>query len=120
MWFADQRRRRVARIARQGALTEFPVEDRPVAIAAGSDGAVWVTTTGGSGDSGLVRVTSAGSTRLFYVRQACNAAVRGLTSAPDGSLLFTVANGPVAVGRLDLRELMRTGQFAEASDASAR
>jgi virginiamycin B lyase len=113
MWFTDFSRRRVGRITRDGAVRETRLTDRPLAIAAGTDGALWVTTFGGTGDNGLVRVTTHGNSRRFFVRQACQGAVNGLLSTPEGALLFTIADGPVAVGRLDLHQLARTGQFSD-------
>jgi streptogramin lyase len=98
-------------LTRDGRITEFEVPDNPLAIASGSDGAIWITTLGGTGKNGLLRITTGGELRSFYVRQTCDGAVQGLLSAPDGSLLFTEAHGPVAVGRLDLNRLKRTGQL---------
>jgi streptogramin lyase len=110
-WFSEFNGRRVGRISARGRVREFKIHDQPTAIAAGSDGALWVLTAGGSQSDGLERVTTTGTVQRFYIRQTCTVAVHGLLSARDGSLLLTEHDGPAAVVRLDVRALRRTHQF---------
>jgi streptogramin lyase len=102
-----------------GRITEYPVQDSPAAIVAGTDGGLWFNTftDGRLGNvAGFGHVTTTGQVTEFYVHETCRANYHGLAVAADGALLFTEATGPVAVGRLDPEILYRTGVLGEERD----
>ena len=47
------------------------------------------------------------------MRTTCSTPYLGFAAGPDGKLWFLETHGPVAIGRLDPRRLVDTGQLPE-------
>ena len=90
---------RVGRIATSGAVTMFDVGPRGGAagIAAGPDGNLWFTTTGGGG--AIVRMSPTGTSRTFTAGLTRSGAPRDIAVGSDGNLWFT-APGTRRIGRI--------------------
>ena len=68
------------------ALLEVPVDGGPYAVAAGPDGAMWVTLVHGGA---VARVTNSGALSTFAVAPDSRPSL--ITAARDGALWFTRA-----------------------------
>ena len=84
------------------ALLEVPVDGGPYAVAAGPDGAMWVTLVHGGA---VARVTNSGALSTFAVSPDSRPSL--ITAARDGALWFTM-NQAGAIGRLDLNGRLTT------------
>jgi hypothetical protein len=96
----------VGRITLDGVVTEFTLptqNSRPLAIAAGPDGALWFTENGAVAPSGggqIGRVTTSGTISEFAL-SADEGQPLAITAGPDGAMWFTLANGTTSqIGRI--------------------
>ena len=110
VWFTESAANKIGRITPAGEIMEFDIpsaaeyEDPtlggirtsfPIAIAAGSDGAVWFNERS---TSRIGRMTLGGEFSEFSLPDGVGSLV-GLTPGPDGALWF-VANTPGHIGRI--------------------
>ena len=102
LWFLDFPDT-IGRIDTSGKIREFPLGADVAAIAAGSDGNVWVTASDAAGASVIVRVKPDGTTTQFTAGITPGRFAGAITEGPDGSLWFveeTLQQGTVGLGRI--------------------
>jgi parallel beta-helix repeat protein len=92
VWFAEPSDDTIGRIDPSGVVTRFPLPTpylEPRGIAAGPDGAVWFSETGGgqAGSAGIGRIDVSGVITEFPMGADTNP--HGITTGPDGNLWFT-------------------------------
>ncbi len=89
MWFVELTEDRVGRITMAGEITEFPIPagSEPLHIAAGPDGALWLTAPG---RNRIGRMATDGSYTEFPIPSS-DAEPSGITAGPDGAMWFTEA-----------------------------
>jgi virginiamycin B lyase len=78
----------IARITTTGAVSSFPIAQRPYRIVTGKDGNLWYSESFGNG---IARITPTGTVTEFQA--AVGAAVYGIAAAADGSLWATELSG---------------------------
>jgi virginiamycin B lyase len=76
------------------AAVRVSIDGGPYALAAGPDGALWVTLVHGGA---IARVTTDGHVRVFPVAPGCRPSI--ITAGPDGAMWFT-RNGDDRIGRI--------------------
>jgi virginiamycin B lyase len=93
MWFTYTIRNEVGRITTEGAASFFSGPDAESYIAAGPDGALWLSTPNNAikrmNTSGVITNTYALSGAL----QAINQTGEGIVAGPDGAMWFTAYSG---------------------------
>ena len=100
MWFTEEGIAKIGRITTAGAVTEFSFPTDPISsavgIAAGSDGALWLTQPGPLNRIG--RITTGGAVTEFPL-PAGGGSPAGIAAGPDGALWFT-EQVPGKIGRI--------------------
>jgi virginiamycin B lyase len=122
LWFNQTRpsapQGEVGRMSPNGAFTlfRFPKGSRPVGMAVGPDGNVWVTDPGGNT---ITRMSPNGAFRQFALSRL-NAQPLGITSGRDGHLWFTEGGAIASIGVRVPEAKLSARQFTFASTSSAR
>jgi streptogramin lyase len=92
LWIALANGAKVARLTTAGVFTEYavPAGFAPLAIATGSDGALWATLyhTGRTISDGILRIATNGAMTAFAI-PTLGAGPGGIAAGPDGNLWFT-------------------------------
>lgn len=101
LWFADPARRIIGRVARNRAVSEFPVPDgaaRPMRVAADGMGGCWFTMAGsaaGPGELGHVDETGRVTTNSLPHEYGAASAI---AVAPSGGIWLAVDSGVLEIG----------------------
>jgi len=105
VWFTETNLGRVAQITVGGPpYTEYTLPDpaaRPVGIALGSDGNMWVTDDGTNSVWRIEQIRVKPHVRFTQYKLTGNAQPFGITNGPDGALWFTEP-GTNSIGRLPI------------------
>ena len=91
---AGRRQRARPRHARVTAALKVALDGGPYALAAGPDGALWVTLVH---SGAIARVTTGGDVEIYPVAPECRPSI--ITAGPDGAMWFT-RNGDDRIGRI--------------------
>ena len=102
LWFTENTASRglietgtIGRMTVNGTVSEFVVNEPPIAITAGPDNALWFTALGSIG-----RISTNGQSRLFPIGFVDATDLRDITTGPDGALWFTAFGTDFAVARI--------------------
>ncbi len=106
---AGRRQRTRSRHARVTGALKVSIEGGPYALAAGPDGALWVTLVH---DGAIARVTTDGHVRVFPVAPGCRPSI--ITAGPDGAMWFT-RNGDDRIGRISTAGELTAFELPEGS-----
>jgi streptogramin lyase len=103
LWVTETDKNNVARVttggSTSGTITEFSGgnHDKPVGIAAGPDGNLWIAAQGKGG--AIIRMTTSGATTDFTTGLTTNSNPTDIVRGPDDNLWFTEAVG-ARIGRI--------------------
>ncbi len=110
-WMTEVGFGRIATVAADGGVTEFPVPDAGTSltdIAAGGDGALWFT----DADRALIgRITTAGTVTTFATPSGCES--YGATATSDGKVWFTELGCPGGKNSIGVIDPANTGTIHE-------
>jgi streptogramin lyase len=114
LWFTETTANQVGHITSSGLITQFamPGAVHPTSIAAGADGALWLTT---SVPRHIMRLSPGGQVLGEYPLPAAGGGELELARGPDGAVWFTVP-GTGTIGRLQPDGTPVTFQSAVAVD----